>query len=300
MQQITGSEMAIFRQSVAIGAMIGILCGSALAQDKKYGPGVTDAEIKIGNFAPYSGPASALSVVEKTEAAYFNKINAEGGINGRKINFISYDDAFSPPKTVEQTRKLVEDDQVLLIYSGAGTAPNSAIQKYMNDKKVPQLFIAGGASKWNDPKNFPWTMGFSPNTITEGHIMAKYLLALKPGGKIGILFQNDDYGKDLLKAFKEGLGDKASSMIVAEEPFDISEPTIDSHIVKLKSSGADVFIDATVPKVTAQAIKKIAELGWKPLHVVNYVSTSIGGVLKPAGTRELTRYRRWYLFQRPQ
>jgi branched-chain amino acid transport system substrate-binding protein len=253
------------------------------ADQKKYDIGATDTEIKIGNIMPYSGPASSYSVIGKTEAAYFNKINAEGGINGRKINFISYDDGYSPPKTVEQARKLVESDEVLLIFNSLGTPPNSAIHKYMNSKKVPQLFVATGATKWNDPKEFPWTMGWQPNYQSETQIYAKYILKNMPNAKIAVLYQNDDYGKDYLKGLKDGLGAKAATMIVAEESFETTEPTVDSHIVKLKASGADVFIDIATPKFAAQAIKKIAEIQWKPAHFLNNVSASVGSVIKPAG-----------------
>jgi branched-chain amino acid transport system substrate-binding protein len=256
---------------------------SGASAQKKYDIGATDTEIKIGNIMPYSGPASAYGVIGKTEAAYFNKINAEGGINGRKINYVSYDDAYSPPKTVEQARKLVESDEVLLVFNPLGTPPNSAIQKYMNQKKVPQLFVATGATKWNDPKEFPWTMGWQPNYQGESRIYAKYILKNHPDAKIAVLYQNDDYGKDYLKGFKDGLGAKAASLIVMEESYEVSEPTIDSHIVKLKSTGADVFFDITTPKFAAQAIKKNAEIGWKPLHFLNNVSASIGSVIKPAG-----------------
>jgi len=245
--------------------------------------GVTASEIKIGQTMPYSGPASAYGVIGKTEEAYFRKINAEGGINGRKINFVSYDDAYSPPKTVEQARKLVESDEVLLVFNPLGTPPNTAIQKYLNTKKVPQLFVATGATKWNDPKDFPWTMGWQPNYQSESRIYAKYILKNKPDAKIAVLYQNDDYGKDYLKGFKDGLGDKAASMIVIEESYEVSEPTIDSHIVKMKSTGADVFFNITTPKFAAQAIKKNQEIGWKPLHFLNGVSSSIGSVIKPAG-----------------
>src|SRR2546425_980222 len=258
------------------------ISGSALAQ-KKYDTGASDTEIKIGNIMPYSGPASAYGVIGKTEEAYFKKINAEGGINGRKINFISYDDAYSPPKTVEQARKLVESDEVLLVFNPLGTPPNSAIQKYLNTKKVPQLLVATGATKWNDPKNFPWTMGWQPNYQSETQIYAKYILKEKPNAKVGIIYQNDDYGKDYLKGFKDGLGAKAASMIVMEESYEVSEPTIDSHIVKMKATGADVFFNITTPKFAAQAIKKNSEIGWKPLHFLNNVSNSIGSVMKPAG-----------------
>jgi len=269
----------------AFSAALAILAASssgALAQ-KKYDTGATDTEIKIGNIMPYSGPASAYGVIGKTEEAYFRKVNAEGGINGRKINFVTYDDGYSPPKTVEQARKLVESDEVLIVFNPLGTPPNSAIQKYMNAKKVPQLFVATGATKWNDPKEFPWTMGWQPNYQSETIIYAKYILKNKPDAKIAVLYQNDDYGKDYLKGLKDGLGAKAASMIVAEESYETTEPTIDSHIVKLKSTGADVFMNITTPKFAAQAIKKNAEIGWKPLHFLNNVSASVGSVIKPAG-----------------
>jgi branched-chain amino acid transport system substrate-binding protein len=254
----------------------------ALAQ-KKYDTGATDTEIKIGNIMPYSGPASAYGVIGKTEAAYFRKINAEGGINGRKIKYISYDDAYSPPKTVEQARKLVESDEVLLIFGTLGTASNSAIQKYMNEKKVPQLFVQTGAAKWNDPKQFPWTMGWVPNYQSEGRIYAKYILKEKPTGKIGILYQNDDYGKDYVKGIRDGLGVRAAAMIVGEESYETSSPTIDSHVVALKSKGADTFISITTPKFAAQSIKKVAELGWKPLFILNSIGSSTAAVMRPAG-----------------
>jgi branched-chain amino acid transport system substrate-binding protein len=263
-------------------AVLALASSSASAQ-KKYDIGATDTEIKIGNIMPYSGPASAYGVIGKTEQAYFNKINAEGGINGRKINFISYDDGYSPPKTVEQARKLVESDEVLFIFNSLGTPPNSAIQKYMNAKKVPQLFVATGATKWNDPREFPWTMGWQPNYQSESRIYAKYILKNMPNAKIAILYQNDDYGKDYVKGLKDGLGAKAASMIVAEESYETTQPTIDSSIVKLKSTGADVFFNVTTPKFAAQAIKKISEIEWKPLHILNNVSASIGAVMKPAG-----------------
>jgi len=269
----------------AVSAALAILAAAssgALAQ-KKYDIGATDTEIKIGNIMPYSGPASAYGVIGKTEQAYFNKINAEGGINGRKISFVSYDDAYSPPKTVEQARKLVESDEVLFIFNSLGTPPNSAIQKYMNSKKVPQLFVATGATKWNDPKEFPWTMGWQPNYQSESRIYAKYILKNMPNAKIAILYQNDDYGKDYVKGLKDGLGAKAASMIVAEESYETTQPTIDSNIVKLKSTGADVFFNVTTPKFAAQAIKKIVEIEWKPVHFLNNVSASIGSVMKPAG-----------------
>jgi len=264
----------------ALGLVLGL--APALAQ-KKYDPGASDTEIKVGNIMPYSGPASAYGLIGKTIAAYFKKVNADGGINGRKINFISYDDAYSPPKAVEQARKLVESDEVLLIFQSLGTPSNTAIQKYMNAKKVPQLFVATGATKWGDPKNFPWTMGWQPPYQAEGRIYAAHLLEKYPNAKIGILYQNDDYGKDYVKGMKDGLGAKAATMIVSEQPYETSDPTVDSQIVNLKASGADVFFNVTTPKFAAQAIKKAAEIGWKPLHLLNNVSQSVGGVLKPAG-----------------
>ncbi|KRP94146.1 MULTISPECIES: ABC transporter substrate-binding protein [Bradyrhizobium] len=278
MPAVTGKLAAA---SLAL-ALIAASASTATAQ-KKYDTGATDTEIKIGNIMPYSGPASAYGIIGRTEAAYFKKINEEGGINGRKINFVSYDDAYSPPKTVEQARKLVESDEVLLVFNSLGTPPNSAIQKYMNSKKVPQLFVATGATKWNDPQNFPWTMGWQPNYQSETQIYAKYILKAMPNAKIGVLYQNDDYGKDYLKGLKDGLGAKAASMIVLEESYETSEPTIDNHIVKLKATGADVFINITTPKFAAQAIKKISEIGWKPTHFLNNVSASVGSVIKPAG-----------------
>src|SRR5882672_6946320 len=274
----TKNKIAIASAALAV---LAASSSGALAQ-KKYDTGATDTEIKIGNIMPYSGPASAYGVIGKTEAAYFKKINDAGGINGRKINFISYDDGYSPPKTVEQARKLVESDEVLFVFNSLGTPPNSAIHKYMNSKKVPQLFVATGATKWNDPKDFPWTMGWQPNYQSETQIYAKYILKEKPGTKIAVLYQNDDYGKDYLKGLKDGLGDKAS-MITAEESFETTEPTVDNHIVKLKSTGADIFVNISTPKFAAQAIKKMSEIGWKPVHFLNNVSASVGSVIKPAG-----------------
>jgi branched-chain amino acid transport system substrate-binding protein len=266
------SAAAIF--SVAVS-------GSALAQ-KKYDTGASDTEIKIGNIMPYSGPASSYGLIGKTEEAYFKMINDQGGINGRKINFITYDDGYSPPKAVEQARKLVESDEVLVVFNPLGTPSNSAIQKYLNSKKMPQLFVATGATKWNDPKAFPWTMGWQPSYQSEAQIYAKFILKEKPDAKIAVFYQNDDFGKDYLKGLKDGLGGKAS-MIITEESYETTEPSIDSHIVKLKSTGADVFISITTPKFAAQAIKKLAELQWKPMQIVANVSASVGSVLQPAG-----------------
>jgi ABC-type branched-subunit amino acid transport system substrate-binding protein len=274
-----GRRVTAFSSAIILLAAGG---SSAFAQ-KKYDPGVTDTEIKIGNIMPYSGPASAYGVIGRTEAAYFRKVNAEGGINGRKINFISYDDAYSPPKAVEQARKLVESDEVLLIFDPLGTPSNTAIQKYMNAKKVPQLFVSSGATKWNDPQNFPWTIGWQPNYQSEARIYARYILRERPNARIAVLYQDDDYGKDYLRGLKDGLGDKASSMIVAEDAYEVSETTIDSHVVKMKSLNADVFVDVATPKFAAQAIRKTGEIGWKPLHILNSVATSIGAVIKPAG-----------------
>ena len=256
--------------------------GGAFAQ-KKYDTGATDTEIKIGNIMPYSGPASAYGMIGRIEAAYFNKINAEGGINGRKITFISYDDAYSPPKAVEQAIKLVELDDVLLIFQSVGTPSNTAIQKYMNERGVPQLFVGSGATKWNDPQHFPWTMGLQPNYQSEARIYAKYILREKPNAKIAVLYQNDDYGKDYLKGLKDGLGDEAASMIVAEDAYDVTEATVDSHVIKMKSLNADVFVDIATAKFAAQAIRKAAEIGWKPLHFLNNIAASVGVVMKPAG-----------------
>jgi len=266
----------------AVAAFTLLATQGAFAQ-KKYDTGAGDTEIKIGNVEAYSGPASAYGIIGKTEEAYFKMINDNGGINGRKINFISYDDGYSPPKTVEQIRKLIESDEVFLVFNALGTPTQTAVQKYQNTKKVPQLFLATGASKWNDPKDFPWTMGFQPSYRVEARIFAKYILKEKPNGKIAVFYQNDDFGKDYVLGLKEILGDKASSMIVAEESYETTEPSIDSHIVKLKGTGADVFVNISTPKFAAQAIKKMAELEWKPLHLMTDVAISIGAVMKPAG-----------------
>ena len=266
--------------AIALGLAVAA-AGPATAQ-KKYDGGANDTEIKIGNINPYSGPASAYGTIGKTIGAYFSKVNAEGGINGRKVNYITYDDGYSPPRAVEQARKLVESDEVLLIFQPLGTPSNTAIQKYMNSKKVPQLFVATGATKWGDPKNYHWTMGWQPNYQGEGKIYAQYIVKNHPKAKIGVLYQNDDYGKDLLKGLKDGLG-KNASMIVTELPYEVADPTVDSQIINLKASGADVFVNITTPKFAAQSLKKMAEIGWKPVHFLNQVSTSTGAVLKPAG-----------------
>ncbi len=266
--------------STALVATVAI-SGSALAQ-KKYDTGASDTEIKIGNIMPYSGPASSYGLIGKTEEAYFKMINDKGGINGRKINFVTYDDGYSPPKAVEQVRKLVESDEVLFVFNPLGTPSNSAIQKYLNSKKVPQLFVATGATKWNDAKDFPWTIGWQPSYQSEAQIYAKYLMKEKPDAKIAILYQNDDFGKDYLKGTKDGLGAKASQIIL-EESYEVSEPTIDSHIVKIKAANPDVLLIYTTPKFGAQTIKKTAELSWKPLQIITNVSASVGSVMQPAG-----------------
>jgi ABC-type branched-subunit amino acid transport system substrate-binding protein len=258
------------------------LIATAAQAQKKYDPGASDTEIKVGNIMPYSGPASSYGVIGKTEDAFFRMINAEGGVNGRKINFISYDDAYSPPKAIEQARKLVESDEVLLIFQPLGTPSNSAIMKYMNAKKVPQLFVASGGTKFGDPKNFPWTMGFQPNYQSEGRIYAKYIRDHYPDSKIAVFWQNDDAGKDQFKGLKDGLGDKVS-MIIADKSYEVSDPSIDSQIVALHDSGADIFFSWAAPKGSAQAIRKVGELGWKPKFFLANTATSVASVLKPAG-----------------
>jgi branched-chain amino acid transport system substrate-binding protein len=266
---------------LAAGLLSAATATGAIAQ-KTYDVGASDTEIKIGNIMPYSGPASAYSVIGKTFTAYFKMINEQGGINGRKVSFISYDDGYSPPKTVEQTRKLVENDEVLLMFGILGTPGNSAIHKYLNTKKIPHLFLATGASKWGDPKNFPWTMAFVPNYQNEARIYAQYIMKNHPNAKIGVLYQNDDFGKDYLTGLRDGLGAKAS-MIVSEVPFEVTAPTVDSQIVQIKSANTDVLLTIATPKFAAQSIKKVAEVGWKPVHIVSNVSTSVAGVMKPAG-----------------
>ncbi len=271
--------------TLAVAGLASLLVSGAALAQKKYDPGATDKEVKLGNINPYSGPASAYGAIGKSIAAYFNKVNDDGGINGRKINFISLDDGYNPAKTVEQTRKLVEQEEVLALFNPLGTPPNSAIHRYMNQKKVPHLFLATGATKWGDPKNFPWTMGWQPNYQSESQVLAQYLMETKPNAKIGILYQNDDYGKDYLKGFEDALGDKAKTMIVSKLTYEVSDPTIDSQMVSLKGSGADTFFNITTPKFAAQAIKKAAEIGWKPVHLLNSVSSSVGSVLTPAGVQ---------------
>lgn len=271
----------------AIGLATLALAGSALAQ-KKYDPGASDKEIKVGHLNPYSGPASAYGAIGKAIGAYFDKVNAEGGVNGRHIKFVSLDDGYNPAKSVEMARKLVEEEEVLLVFQSLGTPSNSAIHKYMNSKKVPQLFVATGATKWGDPKNFPYTMGWQPNYQSEARIYAAHILETKPGARIAVLYQNDDYGKDYLKGFEDGLGSKAGAMIVSKISYEVTDPTVDSQMLTLKSSGADTFFNITTPKFAAQAIKKAAELGWKPTHYLNSVSNAVGPVLTPAGLDNAT------------
>src|SRR6201746_2066758 len=271
-----------FHLITASAVAIALSVSTAQAQ-KNYDPGATDTEVKIGQTVPFSGPASAYAPIGQAQAAYFNMINQQGGVNGRKINLIQYGDAYSPPKAVEQVRKLVESDEVLLTFQIIGTPSNAAVQKYLNSKKVPHLFAATGASRFTDPKNFPWTMGFNPNYFVEGRIYGQYVLKNYPNAKVGVLYQNDDLGKDYLNGIKAGLGDKAAGMIVAESSYEVSDPTIDSQILKIKDSGADLFYRATTPKQAAQAIKKIAELGWHPVQILDINATSVGAVMKPAG-----------------
>jgi ABC-type branched-subunit amino acid transport system substrate-binding protein len=259
------------------------LSATGASAQKKYDPGATDTEIKIGQTVPFSGPASAYATIGKAQAAYIKMVNDQGGVNGRKINLIQYDDAYSPPKAVEQVRKLVESDEVLVTFQIIGTPSNAAVQKYLNSKKVPQLFAATGASKFTDPKNFPWTLGFNPNYFVEGRIYGQYIIKNYPNAKVGILYQNDDLGKDYLNGIKAGLGDKASGMVVAEASYEVSDPTVDSQILKIRDAGADLFFSASTPKQAAQAIKKIAELGWHPVHILDINATSVGAVMKPAG-----------------
>ncbi len=272
----------IFHLATGVVLAIALSASSAYAQ-KKYDTGATDTEIKIGQTNPFSGPASAYATIGKTQAAYIKMINDQGGVNGRKINLIQYDDAYSPPKAVEQVRKMVESDEVLLTFQILGTPSNAAVQKYLNAKKVPQLFAATGASKFTDPKNFPWTMGFNPNYFVEGRIYGQYIIKNYPNAKIGILYQNDDLGKDYLNGIKAGLGNQAATMIVAEASYEVSDPTVDSQILKIKDAGADLFFSASTPKQAAQTIKKIAELAWHPVHILDINSTSVGAVMKPAG-----------------
>jgi len=272
------------QRSILALAAAGILAIAAPAHaQKKYDPGASDTEIKLGQTMPYSGPASAYGSLGRTMVAYFRMINDQGGVNGRRINLISLDDGYSPAKTLEATRRLVEQDEVLLITGSVGTPTNSAIHTYMNQKKVPHIFINTGAGKWNDPKNFPWTMGWAPTYPLEGRVFVEHILRTKPNAKIGILFQNDDFGKDYVRGVRERLGDKGKSMIVAEVSYEVTDPTVDTQVLTLKASGADVLINAASPKFAAQAIRRVAESGWKPVQYITTVSTTIGSVLQPAG-----------------
>jgi branched-chain amino acid transport system substrate-binding protein len=262
----------------------GLLASTTLlAESRKYDPGASDTEIKVGQTMPYSGPVSAFSVIGKVQAAYFHMVNDRGGINGRKINLISYDDAATPPKTVEQVRKLIEGDEVLFTFQTLGNASNIAIQKYLNDRKIPQLFVGGRATRFEDPVSFPWTMGFAPNLRTEIRVYARFILDNYANAKVGLLYQNDDSGKDYLTGLREALGAKANEMLASATPYDVSDATIDSQIVRLKSAGIDVLVDMAAPKFAAQAIRKAAELDWKPVHLLGVASSSIDAVLTPAG-----------------
>jgi ABC-type branched-subunit amino acid transport system substrate-binding protein len=273
------------KQTIMSGlcAAVLILAGGSVYAAGQYGPGVTNTEIKIGNTNPYSGPASSYGINGKVHAAYFAMINEKGGINGRKINYISRDDSYSPPKTVEQVRQLVEQDQVFVLFGTLGTPPNMAIHDYLNENKVPQLFVATGADQWNDSKHFPWTMMWLPSYGIESHIYANYILKNLPNAKIAVLYQNDDYGKDYLNGLRAGLGDKAAKMIVATQSYETTDPTIDSQVVALQGSGADVLLTAAIPKFAAQTVRKVYDIGWKPTHFLNSVGNSVGTVMKPAG-----------------
>jgi len=272
----------IFHLIAGTSVAIALSAAPASAQ-KKYDTGATDTEIKIGQTVPFSGPASAYAGIGKTQAAYLKMINDQGGINGRKLNLIQYDDAYSPPKAVEQVRKLVESDEVLFTFQIIGTPSNAAVQKYLNGKKVPQLLAGTGASRFSDPQNAPWTIGYNPNYQTEARIYAKYILTNHPNAKIGVLYQNDDLGRDYVTGLKAGLGAKAASMIVGEVSYELTDPTIDSQIVKLRSLGADLLYDASTPKFAGQAIKKVADLGWKPVHILDINASPVSATLKPAG-----------------
>ncbi len=270
-------------QLLAATALAVALSVTSAAAQKKYDIGATDTEIKIGQTVPFSGPASAYAGIGKTQAAYMKMINDQGGINGRKLNLIQYDDAYSPPKAVEQVRKLVEGDEVLFTFQIIGTPSNAAVQKYLNAKKVPQLLASTGASRFSDPQNAPWTIAFNPNYQSEGRIYAKYILANHPNAKIGIFYQNDDLGRDYIAGLKSGLGDKAASMIVAEVSYELTDPTVDSQIVKLKAAGVDLLYDASTPKFAAQAIRKVADLDWHPVHILDINASPVSATLKPAG-----------------
>ncbi|MFV0282083.1 MAG: ABC transporter substrate-binding protein [Rhodoblastus sp.] len=275
--------MYLTKRRVLVMLAAGVLTSPATAQQKQYGPGVTDTEVKIGQTMPYSGPASSFSAIGKAMQAWFAKVNKEGGVNGRKINLVSLDDAYSPPKAVEQTRNLVENQGVLAIVGTFGSPVNFAIQKYLNTKKIPSLFLGTGANRFADPVNFPWSMGWQPNNAAKGRIYAKFLLKTRPNAKIAILYQNDDFGKDYAQGVRDGLGEKATTMIVAEKGYEITEPTIDSQLQLLRASGADVLINLSTPKFTAQAIKRIAEIKWDVLHLLSDAAGSVTSTLVPAG-----------------
>jgi branched-chain amino acid transport system substrate-binding protein len=276
--------MARITRRTLIGSASAAAMAPALARaQKKYDPGASDTEIKLGHTNPYSGPLSAYGAIGQSIKAFWNKVNAEGGVNGRKINFISYDDGYSTPKTVEMVRKLVEQDEVLAIFQLLGTPTNTAVHKYMNAKKVPQLFVATGASKWGDPKHYPWTMGWQPDYATEAGIYAKHILAEVKDPKIAVLWQNDDSGKDYFAGFLKGLGKENEKLVIASVSYEVTDPTVDSQIIQLKNSGANVFFNEAAPKQAAQAIRKVAELGWKPEIYLANVSASVTSVLKPAG-----------------
>ena len=281
MKKLTRRTILAAAPALAFGGPL--LAARPVRAAKQYGPGVTDTEIKIGNTCFYSGPASSYGTIGRAMAAYYKMVNDQGGVNGRKIDFISYDDAYSPPKTVEMTRKLVEQDKVFLDAGPLGTPTNSAIWHYMNEHKVPQLFVSTGATKWDDPKGHPWTIGWQPNYQSEGRIYAAYILKEKPDGKIGVLYQDDDFGKDYLKGVTDGLGDKAKSMIVVAASYETTDPTVDSQILSMKAAGCDVFVNTAIPKFAAQSIRKAAEIEWKPLHILSSVGNSVSSVLKPAG-----------------
>ena len=272
--------MTFRRFTLAASAAIAVAAAPATAQTVV---GVTDDTIKIGNIMPYSGPASAYGQIGEAMAAYMEMVNSKGGVNGRMIEFVSYDDGYQPPRTVEQARKLVERDEVAFVFATLGTPTTSSIHRYVNAREVPLLFVATGASKWGDPENYPWTMGWQPDYATEAKIYAQYIMDNVEDPKVGILFQNDDYGRDYLSGFREGLGDKADELIVAELPYEVADPTVDSQVISLAAEGANVFFNITTPKFAAQAIKKADEIGWEPLHLLNNVSSSVGSVLKPAG-----------------
>ena len=270
----------LFATAFVFGLFAG--CGD----QNQYEHGVSDTEIKIGNTTPYSGPASVYGVLGRAAAAYYDMINDSGGVNGRKINLISLDDGYSPPKTVEQIRKLVEEEQVLLLSGTVGTPTNSAVHEFINANQIPHIFILSGAAKWGDPQDFPWTMGWNLSYVSEAKIYAQYILKTKPDAKIAVLYQNDDYGKDYLHGLKLGLGDKAESMIIAEASYEVTDPTVDSQIISLKGSGADTLVNVSTAKFSAQAIRKVHDIGWRPLHILNNVSSSVGAVLKPAGLQK--------------